>query len=308
MSIPLEAKDRSRADDEMHQLIDRYKRLSLTSERRRPLDPAAYNWSQARPDLVHPTVREALRFVSHVEFPSKKYAQPILEAADRDGISSLRRFIEEIWLPEEIQHGVLMSRAAIVYEAVSEAEHNQDLARIDLLEFPIGKDYTAGKAATYGETQELVTNLFYGGMRRYTEDPLLKKVVGDIESQEMFHSVGGYKEFRRRFATASDVVETIVEFSMPGHITTPDLQKKSTGWAKELGFDYRRMRHLLATMIVEQAGFQGLGHVVTSKLIRSEAPTPIRVLLSVADRIRNPITNYLTGRIAAKVAGVKTKS
>lgn len=309
MPIAIEAgeRQRSRADAEMHQLLDHYQK-SLTSRKRRPLEVDYYNWGEARPELVHPTVIEALIFVSQVEYPPEKYAQPILAAADRDKITSLRRFIEEIWLPEEIQHGVLLRKAAIVYGAVSEEKHDQDLAEIDLLNFPIGIGYSAGKAATFGETQELITKLFYAGMRNNTQDPLLREVIGDVEAQEMFHSVAGYKEFRKRFATPQDVIQAIREFMMPGHVTSPELQKESTRWAHELGFDFKKMRHVLATNIVEQAGYQGLGRVVSSKLIRSDAPPPLRAVLSVADRIHNPIINYLTGRIAAKVAGVKSKA
>lgn len=296
-----------RADREMHALLDHHEQRASTTRKRRPLEVSYYKWEEARPELVSPTVIAALRFVSHVERPPRIYADPILKAADNDDVTSLRRLIERTWLPEETQHGVLLRQAAISYGAVSEEEHDRDLAEIDQLDFPIGGGYTAGMAATYGWAQELITHLFYIAMRNNTQDPVLKEALGDLAAQEMFHSQM-YDEFKRKIATPEDTVEAIEKFLMPGHITSPELQKQSTGWAHELGFDFKRMQHSLATGIVEQAGYQGLGRVVTSEVIRNEAPPPVRAFLSLADRIHNPVINSLIGWAAARIAGVKAKA
>lgn len=305
-TIESKAQQIARADQEMHKLLNHHEQKALTTRKRRPLEVDYYKWEQARPGLVNPTVKAALRFVSHVERPSKIYADPILKSADRDSVTSLRRFIERTWLPEETQHGVVLRQAAISYGAVPEEEHDRDLAEIDRLDFPIGRGYTAGMAATYGWSQELITHLFYIAMRNNTQDLVLREVLADLAAQEMFHSQM-YGEFRIRVATPADTVSAIIEFLMPGHVTSPELQKQSTDWANELGFDFKKMRYTLATGIVESAGYQGLGRVVSSELIRSEASQPLRVSLSLADRINNPIVNSLIGWAAARIAGVKQK-
>lgn len=295
------------ADREMGTRLDRYEKMAHTIRKRRPLEVGYYKWGEVQPDLVHPAVIAALRFVSHVERPPHKYAEPILRAADNGGVSSLRRFIERTWLPEEKKHGVLLRQAAISYGAVSEKEHDRELAAIDRLDFPIGRGYTAGMAATYGWAQELITHLFYTAMLHHTKDPVLKMVLGDLASQEMFHS-GVYRGFRESFATPQDIIRAICKFQMPGHVTSPELQKQSTGWAHTLGFDFRRMQQSLATGIVEQAGYQGLGRVISSALIRNEFPLPLRLSLLLADRIHNPLIDTLGGKIAARTAGVKSKT
>lgn len=306
-TIESRAQQIARADQKMHALLDHHEQRASTTRKRQPLEVGYYKWEESRPELVSPTVIAALRFVSHVERPPQIYADPILKAADRDGVTSLRRFIERTWLPEETQHGVLLRQAAIAYGAVSKEDHDRDLAEIDQLDFPIGGGYTAGMAATYGWSQELITHLFYIAMRNNTQDPVLREALADLAAQEMFHSQT-YGEFRRRVATPEDTVEAIEKFLMPGHITSPELQKQSTGWAHELGFDFKRMQHILATGIVEQAGYQGLGQVINSELIRNEAHPPLRVILSLAHRIHNPVINSLIGWAAARIAGVKTKA
>ncbi|MDP3732987.1 MAG: acyl-ACP desaturase [Candidatus Daviesbacteria bacterium] len=304
MSLTIESRH---ADQKMHGLLDSYAQKTPPNRRRQPLEVDYYEWGKVNPDLVSPTVKLALRFVAHVERPPQIYAGPILEAADRDGVTSLERFIAETWLPEETQHGVLLRQAAISCGAVSEEELDRELAKIDQLDFPIGRGYTAGMAATYGWTQELITHLFYIAMRKNTQDPVLKEALADLAAQEMFHS-RIYDTFRRGVATPKDTVSSIREFQMPGHITSPELQKQSTSWAHELGFNFQEMRHVLATGIVEQAGYQGLGQVATSELIRNDLPRPLRAVLSIADRIHNPAINGQIGRIAARIAGVKLKT
>lgn len=306
-TIESRAEQIAHADRKMGLLLDRYEQMAHTIRKRRPLEVDDYKWGEAQPDLVHPTVIAALRFVSHVERPPQLYAGPILKAADSDGVASLTHFIEKTWLPEEKEHGVLLRQAAISYGAVSEEEHDRELAAIDQLVFPIGEGYTAGMAATYGWAQELITHFFYIAMLHHTQDPVLQGVLGDLASQEMFHHIV-YRDFRRGFATPQDIIRAICGFLMPGHITSPELQQKSANWAHELGFDFRRMRQTLATGIVEQAGYQGLGEIATSEIIRNDAPSPFRIVLSVADRLHNPRIDYLKGRIAARIAGVKAKT
>lgn len=302
-TIESRAEQIARADREMHANLDRYEQMAKTTRKRRPLQAGDYRWEDARPDLVHPTVKANLEFVSHVEFPPRLYAQPTLEGADREGLTSLRRFIKSIWLPEEIQHGEVTRKAAIVYEAVGEKEHDRNLAQIAQSDFYIGRGYNVGKLSTYIWVQEEATMEYYVSMMHNTEDPVLRKVLGDLASQEMFHHrVAG--QFMRAVATAEDVVQTIREFKMPGDVTSPELQQRASGSAHELSFDFSRMRHALGNGIVELAGYQGLGRVITSEPVRNQALQPLRAVLSFADRIHNPVINYLEGRVAARVVGL----
>lgn len=297
----------ARADRKMHAELDRYEQMAKTTRKRRPLDVNYYRWEDARPDLIHPTVKANLEFVSHVEFPPQLYAQPTLDAADREGLTSLRRFIEVTWLPEEVNHGELTRKAAIVYDAVEEETHDRTLAKIAHSDFHIGRGYNTGRVATYIWVQEDVTKEYYISMMHNTKDPVLREVLGDLASQEMFHHrVAG--QFMRAVATAEDVVQTIREFKMPGDVTSPELQQAASGSAYELGFDFSRMRQTLGNGIVELAGYQGLGRVITSEPVRNQTPQPLREVLSVADRIHNPVINYLEGRIAARIAGLKAEA
>ncbi len=163
MSIAIEyrKKDIEHADQEMHQLLDGYEKLSATKRVRRPLEVDYYKWNKARPDLTHPTVIDSLRFTFQVEVPSDLYAKPILDAADKSSLTSLRRFIENIWLPEERKHGILLGQAALAYGAISKQEYDRDLTEIPKLDFPIGRGFRVGRVVAYGETQELGTKLFY---------------------------------------------------------------------------------------------------------------------------------------------------
>lgn len=306
MSSTIESRrDLKQADQEMHSLLDGYEKLSKTKRIRRPLDLNDYKWDQARPELTYPAVIDSLRFTFQVEVPSDLYAQPILQAADREGLSSLRRFIERTWLPEERKHGVLLGQAALAYGAITQEEYDRDLVEIPKLDFPIGRGFSVGRVVKYGETQEEATKLYYKAMRKNTQDPLLITVLTDLEAQEMFHHKV-YSDFSRKVATGNDVVENIRQFQMPGYVTSPAYQKQSNTWAHELGFDLNAMYHDLATGILEQAGYSGLGRVVSSEIIRNSFPEPVKSVLSIVDRINNPLLNYLEGRVAARIARVKS--
>lgn len=303
-SATIESREKriARANEVMGAVLDQ----KTDPLKRHPLRLEDYKWEQARPDEISPTLKRALEFVSHVEFPPHLYAEPLLAAADNEGAAWLMRFIENTWLPEETQHGVLLRQAAIVYGAVSQEEHDKNLAAINALDFPIGRGYTTGKASTYGRTQELITQLFYVSMMHSCKDPLLKRILSDLAKQEMFHSMfyrGGMD-----FATPDEITQAILEFRMPGHVTSPALQQQSAGWAEEFGFNFRRMKHTLATDLLDLTGYEGLGQVVTSPLIRGTYPPPIRVLLTLADRIRNPGLNRLIGQYAANQVLPKSKT
>lgn len=303
-SVTIESREKriARANEVMGAVLDQ----KTGPAKRHPLRLEDYEWEQALPDKISPTLKRALEFVSHVEFFPHLYAKPLLAAADNEGAAWLMRFIEETWLPEETQHGVLLYQAAIVYGAVSKERHDKNLAAINNLDFPIGRGYTTGMASTYGRTQELITQLFYVSMMHSSKDPLLIRVFRDLAKQEMFHSM--FYRWGMDFATPDEITKALREFKLPGHVTSPTLQQQSAGWAHELDFDFQRMRHVLATGIVGQAGYQGLGRVISSALIRNEFPLPLRLSLLLADRIHNPLIDTLVGKIAARIAGVKAKT
>lgn len=91
---------------------------------------------------------------------------------------------------------------------------------------------------------------------------------------------------------------------MPGHVSSPKLQRLSTKWAAEFGFNSGATMHTLAEGVVKYAGYTGLGEVATSPAVKGGLPALVKPIISLIDKIHNPAIKRAQGKWLAGKAGL----
>jgi len=216
---------RALVDTAMNGLLDRY------LPRRRPISFDDYDWNQMRPEKVDPVLRKSTWFVNSVESNAQDAGANIASASRKGKVTWLGRF-EEKWEEEEIMHGQIFREWFIKSDLVSQQEIDAQIQAVRDRGFRIGEGFNELEAASYGWPQETTGMYFYKSMINYAKqsengyDPVLVKILTDVMSQENFHRYVYFmgmkatlKYFPQRFG--KDVVHTLVNFQMPGHVKYP---------------------------------------------------------------------------------------
>lgn len=257
---------RALADEEMNRLLDRY------LPKRKAISLADYNWNQMQPEKVDSVLHESTWFVNSVESNAQGAGANLTSASRRGEVTWLGRF-EEKWEEEEVMHGQIFREWLIQSSLVSQQEVDTQIQTVRDRGFPIGEGFNELEATSYGWPQETVGMYFYRAMINYAKqsengyDPVLVKILTDVEKQENFHRYiyfmgikATLKYFPQRFG--KEVVHTLVNFQMPGHHMVPELQAEAPQLAKEMGLPIGALRHELKSGIVDLAGYKGLSRVV----------------------------------------------
>lgn len=284
-------------NEKMHAL------LNLYLPKRRPLALEGYNWDAIQPDLIGPDLAQCLRYVAEVESFPEKPARHLLNSADKSGATWQRSFVEDIWLPEERMHGVLLRELAIRCGAVSQPLIDQEIDQIRAREFKIGANYSSLQANTHGFLQESTTWRFYQAMLSATPDPVVKKILNDIAKQENFHRhvyfQGAKTTLEHNPNAAKEVVEAVEEFIMPGEHMVTELNRQTPRWAKKFNFQSRTALRDRITGLVDLIGYAGLGEATIAYLAKNGAtPWYIKALSVPLDKLHIPPTYYLFGKLA----------
>lgn len=284
------------ANERMHSLLDLY------GPKRRPLALEDYNLDAIQPDLIDPDVRQCLRFVAEVESNPEGPAEHLLKGADKGGATWQRRFVEDIWLPEERMHGVLLRECAIRYGAPQQLI-DEEIEQVRAREFKIGNGYSSLKADVYGWLQEATTWRFYQAMQSATLDPILKNILNDIAKQENFHRhvyLEGAKVTLEHNPTSSkEVVEAVAEFIMPGHDMVPDLQPHAPRWAKKFNFQFGTEQRDRVDGLVDLIGHEGLGEATIAYLAENDnAPWYLKIPFIPLNKLHSSRTYHLFGKFA----------
>lgn len=252
-------------------------------------------------------VLESLRFATLVESNPEGAANNLLAAAHRDNADWLKRFIIECWLPEETMHGKVFREYLIASGAIQPAAIDADIKKVQERGFPLGDGYTALQACTYGWIQEMITWRFYQAMKQHAGEPVLSKILNDVGKQENFHRYVYFKGAKTILehepSRKKEVIETVTNFTMPGHHMVPELQPDAPKWAKKFGFHLRPLFREISEGLVELVGHKGLGEIITSYGVKNlpwylSAPiTPIKIIGKA------PLlpTNHIIGRVASKI-------
>lgn len=291
--VPL---DMNSVNEKMHALLNRY------LPKRKPLVLENYDWDAIQPDLIDPDLLQCLRFVAEVESFPDKPAEHLLKSADKGGATWQRRFVEDIWLPEERMHGVLLRECAIRY-GIPQPLIDEEIEQVRAREFKIGVNYSPLKADIYGFLQEATTWRFYQAMQSATPDPVLNKVLNDIAKQENFHRyiyLGGAKStLEHNPNAAKEVVEAVAEFIMPGEHMVPELNREAPRWARKFNFSSRTALRDRIIGLVDLIGHTGLGKATIAYLAKNDAVTWYMKALSVPlDKLHISPTYYLFGKLA----------
>lgn len=284
-------------NEQMHAVLDKY------TPRRRPLRVADYDWERVDPDLMSPNFKSTIRFVALVESNPKTPAEHTLRAAEQEDATWLTRFIEETWLPEETMHGVILKEAAICIGATSKKEIDEDIEGVRKRGFPFGRAYTVVKGSTFSWIQEHTTRRYYEAVRSGAKDPEVKRMLGDLASQENFHGFIYKEDLNLEVAHNPDlvkgeIVEASSEFEMPGYTMVPQLQEEARD-TTEFGFSPKTVLREIVNGLVELVGYEGLGRVALTFNSRQFTSGLNGGLVKVLLReINLPFTNQLAGRYA----------
>lgn len=273
--------------------------------KRHPLEVEYYDWDKIRPRSIDPDFVNCLRFVALVESNPDAPAKNLLRAADAGGATWQRRFVEETWLPEEHMHGVVLRELAIRC-GTSQPLIDEEIEQVRAREFTIGTNYSSLKTNIYGWLQEATTWMFYRAMASATDNPVIKKVLTDISTQENFHRFIYFQGAKSTLANnpnlSRQVVETVGEFVMPGYVMAPELQPEAPRWAKKFNFPTSTLLHEEVTGLLGLVGHQGLGKSLIAYGAKNSPLPLLRPLLSLLSKASIPPVYYLTGRAVEEVS------
>ncbi|EKD64553.1 MAG: hypothetical protein ACD_50C00344G0004 [uncultured bacterium] len=288
-------------NDKMNRLLDKY------LPKRKPLSLEDYDWDAMNSELTNPDLLKCLRFVAEVESNPQAPAKNLLKAADENGATWKRRFVEDGWLHEESMHGVLLRECAIRSGTPQELI-DEEIEQVRAREFTIGENYSSLKADVYGWMQEATTWRFYQAMLNEAKDPVLRQVLIDIAKQENFHRhvyfEGAKTTLEHNPDAAKEVVDTVAEFIMPGQIMAPDLQQEAPRWAKKFNFSTRQLMREQASGLIELIGHEGLGESAIAYGVNN-APWYIKGPLAPLKKLDNARVYHLFGKLADSAVGKK---
>lgn len=291
----------------MQLVLDRY----VTN--RKPMSLDDYDWTGVRPNAVDNEFLEAVAFVTLIESNPTAPGQNILDAADRSGAPWLRRFITDTWLPEEGMHHVPFKEYLICTGSYTNRFLDSEIDKVIDRGFGHGEGYTELQASTYGWLQELITWRFYNSMHSYLlstatnknpADPVMLKILSDIAKQENFHryiyltgvrTILHYEPKRK-----SEVIDTIIQFLMPGHQMAPEWQLKAPRWSDKFNFPLRTLIHDICQGMVELTGYRGLGQAAVlygSRNIIHWYIKPLTFMLAPLSRPYKSPVNYIIGKL-----------
>lgn len=272
----------------------------------RPLRPTDYDLDAIKPDLVVPDLRQMLVLVAGVESNPIDPAIIQRNVAIAEGATGKLRFLDNVWLPEELGHAAVTYEMAIRSGGISGSQMDEHVNRIKERGFGIGVNYSLIKTDIYSWIQEKAARYTYNPtMKAGSKDPVINKGFTDHAGQESFHAHVYYEDAKAIFAAnpqhkdylADQVIEAVADFILPGHYMFPELQKDSPKWAKSLGFPYKLLLKELYLGLEGLVGQEGVGKAIRAYASRNEVPWHLKAMLLAA----KPFSNERL----AKFAGAK---
>jgi len=270
----------------------------------RPLKPTDYDLGAIQPDLVVPDLRQMLVFVAGVESNPIDPAIIQRNAAIAAGATGKVRFLDNVWLPEELGHAAVTSELAIRSGGISGSAMNQLVSQIKERGFDIGTNYSLIQTDIYSLLQEKVARYSYNPtMKTGSGDPVINKGFTDLAGQESFHAHVYYEHAKAIFESnpqhkdylADQVIEAVAGFILPGHHMFPELQKDAPKWAKKFGFPYKLLLKELYLGLEELIEQEGVGKAIRAYASRNEMPWHLKAMLLAA----KPLSNERLAKFAA---------
>jgi hypothetical protein len=214
------------------------------------------------------------------------------------------RFLDNVWLPEELGHAAVTSELAIRSGGISGSAMNGLVSQIKERGFNIGIDFSLIQTDIWSWIQEKVARYTYNPtMIAGSGDPVVNKAFKDHAGQESFHAHVYYENAKAIIASnpqykdilTNQVIEAVADFIMPGHHMFPKLQKEAPKWAKEFGFPNKLLLKELYLGLEGLVGQEGVGKAIRAYASRNEMPWHLKAMLLAA----KPFSNKRLAKFAA---------
>ena len=180
------------------------------------------------------------------ECATDSYATAIRERAERFDATWLGRFIDRVWVPDELTHHAPY-KYMLMRLGFAEAELDQKVKQTQEKAFVHYGGDTPVHVTTFGMVQEYLTDHWHGLIARLLQQsaPHAAYMAQRIKRRETLHTVW-YRDMTALQIEAEPsfvtyVAEELARFRMPGNSLVPELQRKADNWLPLMGADMDRV-------------------------------------------------------------------
>jgi hypothetical protein len=180
------------------------------------------------------------------ECATDSYAAAIRERAQRFDAEWLARFVDRVWVPDELTHHAPYKHM-LLHFGFSEDEIDRQVAETQEREFVHYGGDTPVHVTTFGMVQEYLTDNWHGLIAKLLRvaEPQAAYMAQRVKRRETLHTAW-YRDMTALQIEAnpghvSFVAEELARFRMPGNSLLPELQSKVDGWLPLMGADMDRV-------------------------------------------------------------------
>ena len=201
---------------------------------------------------------EILMLSMITECATDSFAARFNESAFNFDADWLRRFNQEVWVPDEYSHaspfeGVLV---AMGFDQ-EDLRERQRVAKEK--EFDYGKGITPVGATTFGTIQEYLTDNWHGLTANMIEPshPHTAFLIRRVKQRETLHMIWNRDMTSLQIEENPDLIyysaETEASFEMPGNTLIPSVQKKTPELLVKMGASTSRIKRDLVKLAYEMS-------------------------------------------------------
>jgi hypothetical protein len=254
-----------------------------------------------------------LKLALLTECATESYAAAIDERARAHDAAWLRRFIANVWTPDELTHHApykLMLRDL----GFEEAELDREVRETQERRFVHAGGYTPVQVTTFGMVQEYLTDNWHGLIANLMKraSPEAAWMASRIKRRETLHTVW-YRDMTALQLEAAprllpQVAQELANFRMPGNSLVPELQSQSERWLHLLGARLDRVFRDLLRLVHETVNDARLtGRIIVELAVEkgmSLGPVKTAHIRAAIDRLGGP--GYgLIGEAVLESAGLE---
>jgi len=238
-----------------------------------------------------------LKLAMLTESATESYEATICDCADRNDAPWLRRFITNVWSPDEATH-FAPYKVFLMEMGFAEEELDREVRETREREYVHLGGAAPLHMTMFGMIQEYLTDNYHGLIAKALKPsaPEAAAMVTRIKRRETLHSVW-YRDMTALLVEAEPhsiemIVSEVGTFRMPGASLVPELQDQGARWQTLLGANSQQLFQDLFRYV--QGTFQNVRQ--TGELVMRLAsdkniklgPMPVRLLDSALRRLGGP--------------------
>lgn len=215
--------------------------------------------SHLPPSMSEDDLIGILKLALLTESATDSYAAVIDNCADRYDAPWLRRFIDNVWTPDERTH-YAPYKLILLALGFGEVELDREIAETREKQYVHYGGKTPVHMTTFGMIQEYLTDNWHGliGSLLHDSSPEAASMVRKIKRRETLHAVW-YRDMTALQVEANprfvdEIAEQVHEFHMPGTSLVPELQGQGMRWQGLMGADFEHVFRDLFRYVQETLG------------------------------------------------------